>query len=84
MATYTVTMASLLCAHANVIDPNIDHHSTIITDGQNKAVTVDGSRFVYANPNEIIKQYARSFFDRHVGTDLKEDITDQSDRPYSF
>ena len=65
MATYTVTMASLLCAHANVIDPNayinfpFDHHSTIITDGQNKAVTVDGSRFVYPNPNEIIKQYAR-------------------------
>ena len=85
MATYTVTMASLLCAHANIIDPNaynnftIDHHSPIITDGQNKAVTVDGSRFVYANPNEIIKQYARSFFDRHVGTDLKEDITDQAD-----
>lgn len=79
MAKYTIELGSMVSAHAHLMATQGDDRLLNISDGSGYEKTFNMPEFVWLSPNDVIDKYARSFMDRHVGTELQEEITDQPD-----
>lgn len=79
MARYTVEFGSMVAAHAHLMDVKGDDRILNISDGSGYYKAFNMADFVWISPNEVVDKYARSFFDRHVGQDLIEKITDNEE-----
>lgn len=79
MAKYTIELGSMVSAHAHLMATQGDDRILNIGDGSGYEKVFNLPEFVWLEPNEVIDKYARSFMDKHVGTGLQENITDQAD-----
>lgn len=79
MAKYTIELGSMVSAHAHLMTTQGDDRILNISDGSGYEKAFNMPEFVWLSPNEVIEKYAKSFIDRHVGTGLQENITDNEE-----
>lgn len=80
MALYTVQLAEMLAAHAN-IEQLDDQQKTILKDPYtNREVVLEYANMEIHDSNDLIDHNARSFFDKHVKFNYKNlKITDNNE-----
>ena len=80
MAKYTVELGEMVSAHARLTPSTTLLDELTITGRDGEKMTYPDKFFHVYEPNDVIDNYAKSFFDAHVsGATLRENITSDSD-----
>ena len=72
MAKYTVEFGEMVNAHANIVDAvKEDEKLSLSNPYTNEKLIIAMTELTVKDPNNIIDDYARSFFDKHVRYNVK-------------